>query len=398
MRTPTANRRKQKQIADLLREGKTQEARRLLTAIAGAPQPPVWALQMLSAACGRLGDFAASEAAARRCLEVSPRDVNAWHNLGLAMTRQARPTEAVQAFEQALAIDARHIESRYSLGLALNDLGQLGAAAAALAALLEIKPEHAWANFTLGTIYCEAGERDKGVACLARAAAIDPQLREKTAYFIDGVTARQPRTNAAIEHVRILFDKHAATFDTHLKALGYDVPALLAARIRAAARPAKLDVLDLGCGTGLCGNALRDIAGRLTGVDIAPRMIEAARARGIYDELEVNDLLAALRARRQAVDLVIAADVFIYVGDLSAIFPAVREALCDAGLFAFSVESAADGEVTLRASGRYAHSNEYLLRLAATHRMRVELAEATTIRLEQQRPIAGHIYLLRRTD
>lgn len=267
MRTPTANARKQKRIADLLREGKAQEARTLLTAIAQAQRPPVWALQMLSATCGRLGDFAASEAAARRCLEVTPRDANAWHNLGLALTRQARLTEAVPAFQQALATDASHIDSQYSLGLALKELGQLEAAAATLVSLLEAKPDHAWANFALGTIYCEAGEREKGTARLVRAAELDPRLREKVAYFIDGMADCMPRTVAALEHVRALFDEHATTFDTRLKALGYDVPTLLATCIRADAGRGALETLDLGCGTGLCGLALRDIASRLTGVE-----------------------------------------------------------------------------------------------------------------------------------
>lgn len=126
-------------------------------------------------------------------------------------------------------------------------------------------------------------------------------------------------------------------------------------------------------------------------------MIDAARARGVYDELEVNDLLSALHMRQQSVDLVIAADVFIYAGDLTGIFPAVHESLRDAGLFAFSVESVEGRDVTLRASGRYAHSNEYILRLAEENRFLIELTEATVIRHEHQRPIAGHVYLLRRT-
>jgi predicted TPR repeat methyltransferase len=151
----------------------------------------------------------------------------------------------------------------------------------------------------------------------------------------------------------------------------------------------------VGCGTGLAGVAIRPYARTLIGSDLSPRMIARARQRGIYDELHVEDLVTTADRARE-VDLIVAADVFIYVGVLEATFAACATALRPGGLLAFSVERSDSGPVILQSTLRYAHSDAYIRGLASTHELALERAEPATLRVDNGVDVVGVLYLLRR--
>mmetsp|Transcript_14588 Transcript_14588/g.36232 ORF Transcript_14588/g.36232 Transcript_14588/m.36232 type:complete len:226 (+) Transcript_14588:72-749(+) len=172
-----------------------------------------------------------------------------------------------------------------------------------------------------------------------------------------------------------LFDEYAATFeDSLVRQLGYDVPAQMEALLAREhadeqGRVSRQLAVDLGCGTGLAGAALRGRChGRLLGCDLSAMMVEEARKKvGVYDGLEVCDCVAFLRRRVEpgSADLLLAADVLIYLRDLSDLFAAAALALQPGGLFAFSTEMATAAECrgkgwVERDSERVAHSEEYL--------------------------------------
>ena len=200
--------------------------------------------------------------------------------------------------------------------------------------------------------------------------------------------------------VRSLFDDYAPQFDLHLvDRLDYRIPERLAGEIAALRSPGPpLDVLDLGCGTGLFGAAVRPMASRITGVDLSPRMLEKARLRGGYDRLEPADILDFIRKEPpERYDLVAAADVFVYIGDLADVFGEVARVLRPRGLFAFSVEAlaapSADG-YRLQPTGRYAHDASYLRDLARRHGLAVRVLSDTVIRTEHDTRVAGWIAVL----
>jgi predicted TPR repeat methyltransferase len=153
-------------------------------------------------------------------------------------------------------------------------------------------------------------------------------------------------------------------------------------------------VLDLGCGTGLGGAAFRDMARRMHGVDLSPRMVEKAAVRGIYDSLAVDDARAALAANRAAWDLIIAADVLVYLGNLVPLLTAARAALRPAGAFAATVEAADAPEPTLKPTRRFGHSPAYLRHAAAAAGLAVALLEPAATRTERGEPVAGHVMVL----
>ena len=177
--------------------------------------------------------------------------------------------------------------------------------------------------------------------------------------------------------------------------LGYEAHRRLVAPLTGLQAQAFASALDLGCGTGLCGPLLRPIVQRLQGVDLSQPMLDRAAARGVYDALVCADLVEHLQQTPQRHDLVVAADVFIYVGDLDPVFAGVQRVLQPGGVFCFTVESASDEQtVQLHAQLRYAHSLSYLQALARRHGLRVLRTEAQPRRRQRRDAVPGRgLYL-----
>jgi predicted TPR repeat methyltransferase len=178
--------------------------------------------------------------------------------------------------------------------------------------------------------------------------------------------------------------------------LKYRIPDLLLDAMARLLPSRKLDILDLGCGTGLLGARFRPLAHTLRGVDISPKMLELARQRRIYDNLICGELVEFLQTQTEELDLAVAADVFAYIGDLSRVFDEVRGALKDGGLFGFSVEAGEGRDFVLRPNLRYAHSAAYVRKLSQEHGFIIETIESKVLRREDGNDVPGHIAILRR--
>lgn len=213
--------------------------------------------------------------------------------------------------------------------------------------------------------------------------------------FHDAVARGETPSTQPAALVAELFDGLAERFEKHLVGrLQYRVPHRVADIVLGRHPQRRLDLLDLGCGTGLLGLCLGRLGGALVGVDLSARMLDQAAPLGIYAELRQGDALADLRATPAArYDCIAACDVFIYVGDLSEIIPAAFRALRSNGTLIFSCEEAdaAEGELRLRASGRYAHSRESIASLCREAGFAGCVFEDISLRLEADRPIAGYI-------
>ena len=156
--------------------------------------------------------------------------------------------------------------------------------------------------------------------------------------------------------------------------------------------------LDLGCGTGLVAENFQDMAGEIDGVDLSPKMLEQAEAKGVYANLHLADVLEFLEGpnvRPAGYDLILSADTFIYIGKLNGIFAAARRALTDSGLFVFSVEHLEDGNFKLLPSSRYSQSDAYIEKLAAESGFAVVCHDPVVVRVEKEVPIPGRIFVLR---
>jgi predicted TPR repeat methyltransferase len=170
---------------------------------------------------------------------------------------------------------------------------------------------------------------------------------------------------------------------------------VLGAALRSLPVPENADTLDLGCGTGQCAPYLRPFSRSLTGVDLSEKMLDKARERGLYDHLECRDISEFLTQRGDQFDLIVAADVFVYFGDLGPIFSQVQNALRPNGYFCFSTELSESADFTLTSSNRFAHSLPYLRRLANSAGFELTKAEPAPLRTENGVQVMGYAAVMR---
>jgi predicted TPR repeat methyltransferase len=287
-------------------------------------------------------------------------------------------------------------DRRYKWALDHAARGDFSGAADILAQTVELAPAFATAWFALGAIRERLGDREGAVAAFRSAGAHDPEdyhgARLQLARL--GVGAATPAMTEA--YVRRLFDQYAGRYDAALTGtLDYCGPAVLREAVEAAGRaigrPKRFAaMLDLGCGTGLAGEAFRARVDRLAGVDVSPAMIAQAGAKALYDRLEAGDMLGFLaREDAQAHDLVVAADVFVYVHDLVPVFAAIARVLRPGGLVAFTVETHAGEGAKLLPTLRFAHGAEYVRAALAGAGLGVLRLSAASVRREKGNLVAG---------
>jgi predicted TPR repeat methyltransferase len=170
--------------------------------------------------------------------------------------------------------------------------------------------------------------------------------------------------------------------------------------VRAAARkPAFFKrAIDLGCGTGLVAAAFAKEVDHFIGIDLSPRMIEQARATGLYEQLEVEDMVAGLHSKANAsADLVLAADAFVYVPGLAPVLSEIERVLAPGGLLAFTVETHEGEGVVIGEGLRYAHAAEYLHRVIAGAGLTLAKLERASARTEDNEPVPGLVAVATKT-
>ena len=254
-------------------------------------------------------------------------------------------------------------DRRYAYGKAAADDGDWAAAAEMFEQALEQAPTWSPAWFALGEAREKLGDVEGAAEAFRRTLETDPSDSQGAAARL-ALLARGEAPRALPQaYVARLFDDYAPRFETHLtQKLHYRGPALIAEALDAAAPGRRFaHALDIGCGAGLLGAAVRERVGRLTGVDLSPAMIAKARERGLYDDLETDDATAYLtRISTSAFDCILAADALGYFGDLRPVFSACRRALANTGLFAFSIEALEGEGYRLQGTMRFAHARAYV--------------------------------------
>jgi predicted TPR repeat methyltransferase len=284
--------------------------------------------------------------------------------LARALNASGHRDEALESLRETSALAPGIAEVACALGELLLEHALLPTAIAELQRALRLDPAFSRARYALGCAWLEAGEPERALGLFAEIAQ-DAGFAERTAQKRAEAEALLQASRAPAGYVRHLFDQFSADYDSRMRGtLAYRAPEVLRALadLVLGGRGAPLSILDLGCGTGLSGLAFADLAagGRLDGVDLSPRMIEAARAHGCYDALTVGDLEMALRDAGPAYDLILAADTFVYLGDLTGVFAAAARRLAAGGLFLFTVEQDAGNSFSLGPKRRYRHSEAYL--------------------------------------
>lgn len=378
------------------------------------------------------GEWAVAERLYRRVLKLRPGDGNALNLLSVLSRQRGDLPMALALSAQALAAQPDSPVFLASRGATLAEAGQLGPAIAALRAALARRPADATSLRNLGQALCAQGQAPAALAPLRQATALAPQsaeawlalghaLREaeevpeaaeaarralalappelaaQARFLLAALGAAPVPDRAPASYVRDLFDQYAPRFDADLEGrLGYRTPALLAGLLQAAGLVAdgSRRVLDLGCGTGLSGIALRPFAKRLEGLDLSPRMLAEARARGLYDALHEADLVAFLERQRGGFGLVAAVDVLNYLGDLAPALSGIAGALAPGGAAAFSLEAGQGAPYALGPGLRYRHDPAHVLALAQAAGLVPLARQDAALREEMGLPVAGVLLVL----
>ena len=328
-------------------------------------------------------------------LALAPGRPSVLANLGAARVRLGKYEEALAVLQQATAAEPANADAWGHLGTACAETGRMEDALKAFDRALQIKPDLTEGWSRLGGVMRELGQLDEAAGCFERAIALgaDDELHR---YYLASVRGGSTPPAPPREYVQALFDTYADDFQSHLTgALHYQAHQVLVGNLPPAPAGRWRSVRDLGCGTGLCGPLIKPAADRVDGLDVSERMLDQSRATGVYTDLVQADISEWLATVQRQDDLVMAADVFIYVGALEPVFAGVARVLAPGGVFAFSVEELSGGEdLRLMPSLRYAHSEAYVRRLAQAHGMQVRHTVRAPIREDQRRPIDGlYVYL-----
>ncbi|MBW3098005.1 class I SAM-dependent DNA methyltransferase [Pseudohoeflea coraliihabitans] len=250
----------------------------------------------------------------------------------------------------------------------------------------------------------KAGDHDAAAAAYQKVLALDPEDHGGVAVRLASLGRGGTPQRAPEAYVTTLFDQHAEVFDKVLvEDLGYHVPLLLRQRLLDLGLGPFDRLLDLGCGTGLTGGALEDMADDVTGVDLAENMVEIAHEKGLYDTLYVAEAVDYLEDNDdEPFDLIAATDVLPYLGDLTPLCRAAAANCRPGALFAFSSETLPDNVMQGRAFmvgpfQRFAHASTYVEQQLAAAGFALLEAGDIIVRYEQGQPIAGHLYLARFT-
>ena len=281
---------------------------------------------------------------------------------------------ALEEARDAVLLNPGAAPALLALGEALLAAGALPAAIAELREALRIDPALSRAQFLIARAWLTAGEADQALESL-RGLERDGDVAAMIAQA--EAIRRAPRSDAG--YVRHLFDQFSADYDSRMTMPGRD----------------GLAILDLGCGTGLSGQAFRPLAARLDGVDLSPAMIAKAREKRIYDALTVADLETALAAPGPDYDLMIAADTLVYLGDLAPVLAGARARLARDGVFLFTTEAKEGAGFELGPKRRWRHSDAYLRASAAQAGLSVAGLVAAAPRHEANQPVAGFAVALK---
>lgn len=375
------------------------------------------------------GNLDQAEQALQKVLLVDTDHVEALSNLGVIALKREQGQLAIDYFTKALARDNEHIESRnnlaatfmhydrfenalmhydvllqkspdnaeylYNSGVAQMALGHLNEAILHFEHLLRLDSKHFASLNNLSAIYNRLGDKTRAQHLLQQALTVKPDDAASQHMLRALLEAGKPAKTCK-EYPTNLFNNYALYYDKHMQEqLHYQLPAHIKVLLDEIISQPIVNALDLGCGTGLTGEVLRPFCQHLTGIDIAAKMLVQAKAKQVYNQLIEEDAIHYLAQNIKPFDLIVAADVLPYLGDLDELFLLVRQRITAFGYFIFSAEISVDKPWQLQGSARFSHSTEYLQELAKTHDFEWTISRLVTARTQEKQSVNVNLIALK---
>ena len=329
----------------------------------------------------------------RRAIALDPHHANAYSNLGVLLRAIGQVVDAEAAYRVAIKLDPTHIDAHTNLGILLNGLKRTEEAAACYSTVVTLRPKSREGRKLLALAHCVLGEIDEAVKIYEKWLVEEPG-DPVASHMLAACTGRRVPERASNAFVETIFDSFASSFEAKLQKLSYRAPALVGAMLeRSGVEPCQqLDVLDAGCGTGLCGAIVAPFARRLVGVDLSEKMLAQAQDKKLYRTLVKAELTDYLRNNNETFDLIVSADTLVYFGSLQVVVSAFAAALRPGGMLVFTLEHAVGGyasmDYRLEMHGRYSHSRAYVEQVLVSCGLQPEIVPAE-LRMEAGVPVAG---------
>lgn len=420
---------------DKHRTGKLDEAERMYRQLLRWQADNSDALHLLGLLAAQLDQYEDALPLIERAIAIDP-EVPEYHaNYGNVLKIRSRLPDARTAFETALRLKPDFPEALMNLATVERALGRFAESEQRLKRALELRPDYADAEVNLANLYlargrfddatalyqkalksephyvgayesfaraaCRAGRIDEAAAAFRHLLAFDPS-NEVARHLLAACTSDPTCERASRDYVRRLFDDYAPHFDESLASLQYCAPRLIAERLTGLLpKMAAVAILDVGCGTGLCGPLLSPLADRMVGVDLSPGMLAEAKKRGVYDDLVEADLVAYMAEQRAAFDAIISADTLVYIGRLEEVVVAAAASLKPGGWLIFTLEQMAEDDASgngyrLAPHGRFEHQPNYVEAALGEAGLATVSLDAVVPRLEGGRPVPGILVTARK--
>jgi predicted TPR repeat methyltransferase len=350
--------------------------------------------------------FDEASASYGKAIVINPAYAEADCNAGSLAIERGNFAEAIDCFKRALSRKPELAEARINLGLALVEHGNVAEAVAEARAAAGFADDQSFPRYAFGNLLAKCGMTDEARVQFDRCLAEDPEDRQGARLYLAALGSGPLPERAPDALIADVYASRAAFWDRGIAgAQSYRGAELVGRTVeRLSVGNNNLDILDVGCGTGLVGLLVRSRARRLDGIDLSSAMLEKAKEKGVYNELHHDDLVAFFAKRPQSYDVLTAAATLIHFGDLRPAFDAAAVALRDGGLFVFTVfpydedpggfgVGSADG---LLQAGCYAHGSRYVARTAETAGFAVEQLDRDIHEYYQGEPRFGLVVALRR--
>ena len=342
-----------------------------------------------------LGDYEKAISYYNQAAQLSPHDVDILYNLALCYQKNKNRKMALILYQKAHDCSPDDVDILYNLGCCHQQDHDEDSAMTTYESLMQIDTNHQSTLNNLAYLYQKNGRDNEAVSLYKRLLKLQPN-HEGALHMLASLTG-STATSTPKQYIKDVFNHYSSHYESSLvDELGYDVPdklrKLYDSHFQENRPPVK--AIDLGCGTGLSGLSFHDICDNLTGIDLSENMVEEAEKKQIYDQLVIKDILGFLKKKNNCYDLIIAADVLTYMGDLSDIFKLAYTSGSDGCVFCFSTEKTNTKGFRLGKTGRFQHSINYLHLTAQQTGWQTLLQVETDLRMEKGVWIPGNLTFL----
>lgn len=344
-----------------------------------------------------LSEFAKAETHYLIAAKGNPEDPDIHFNQGLNYRRLDRIEDAIISFTQAIELGDTSLDSIYNLALCHQDLGVLEKAAKLYEIALNKNPEHTSSINNYAYLCHKSGNLKKAEELYRKLLQLDPG-HDSAQHMLNALIGRKTDT-VPLDYVETVFDNYAENFEENLlQKLSYQTPAELWRQYNLFFPDSnRARCLDLGCGTGLAAEAFMPCCSNFTGVDLSEKILQVAHEKNIYTKLIKNDIITFLKQAQNTYDLIIAADVFTYMGNLETLFKACCKQSTANGVMCFSVETTEEESFSLKDTGRLGHSPSYIEKLCKQTGWTIIDSRNSRLRKDRTEWILGHLFIVQKT-